>query len=61
MINHFGINPVRGGKPPKDIRVTRMKIVISGVLLSVIDSELIVVVRLIISSINIVTVIGIYR
>lgn len=61
MISHFGINPVNGGSPPRDMRVIRIIMVISGVLFDVRDSEFMVVVRLVINSMNMVVVIGIYR
>lgn len=39
MIIHFGINPVRGGRPPKDKRVIKDMIVMIGVLFQVRDND----------------------
>ena len=57
MIIHFGINPDRGGSPPIDKRVTRTRMVITGVLFLVCDSDKMVVVELAMNIVNIVEVI----
>ena len=57
MIIHFGIKPDRGGSPPIDKRVTRVRVVIMGALFHVCDSDRVVVVELAINSVNIVDVI----
>lgn len=43
MIIYLGIKPVSGGKPPSDIKVTKMAETISGVLFHICDSERVVV------------------
>ena len=45
MIIHFGINPDRGGSPPMDRRVARIRTVIMGVLFHVCDNDRVVVVE----------------
>lgn len=57
MIIHFGMNPARGGSPPRDSRTAIMIIVISGVLFQVCARERVVVVAVVMRSINIVRVI----
>lgn len=57
MIIHFGINPDRGGSPPMDRRVARIRMVIMGVLFHVCDNDRVVVVELAINMVNIVEVI----
>lgn len=57
MTIHLGINPDSGGRPPIDIMTVRTSIVVMGVLFQVCDRERRVVVELIMSSINIVSVI----
>lgn len=56
IIIHFGINPDSGGSPPIDRRVTRTRIVITGILFQVCDSDNVVVVELAINSVNMVEV-----
>lgn len=56
IIIHFGINPDSGGSPPIDRRVTRTRIVITGILFQVCDSDSVVVVELAINSVNMVEV-----
>lgn len=53
MIVHFGKNPVRGGRPPKDRRTKEVIIRIVGVLFHDSEIELIDVDELIMSAINI--------
>lgn len=43
-INHFGIKPVRGGRPPSDSRIRGSSAVVTGVTAQDVDRELIVVV-----------------
>ena len=57
MIIHFGINPDRGGSPPMDRRVARIRTVIMGVLFHVCDNDRVVVVELAINMVNMVEVI----
>lgn len=57
MIIHLGINPVSGGSPPRDNRVTSVIVVINGVLFHMCDRDSVVVVELAINSMNIVDVI----
>lgn len=56
MIAHFGRNPVRGGRPPRDNRITDAMTRIIGVLLHASESELIDVAEFIMSVMNIGTV-----
>lgn len=56
IIIHFGINPDSGGSPPIDRRVMRTRIVITGILFQVCDSDSVVVVELAINSVNMVEV-----
>lgn len=56
-IIHFGMNPVRGGRPPMERRIVNIMAVIMGVLFHVWDSDSVVVVAEAIKSINIVRVI----
>ena len=58
MISHFGRKPVRGGSPPRDNMVIKMIAVIRGALFHVREIAVVVVAILIISSMNIVVVIG---
>lgn len=44
-ISHFGINPVRGGNPPRDNRTRGVEIVRIGILAHVVARELMCVVR----------------
>lgn len=44
MMIHFGIKPVSGGRPPRDIKVTRMVVTINGVLFHICDRDSVVVV-----------------
>lgn len=53
MIAHFGRNPVRGGRPPRDRRIREVMIRIVGVLFQDSEMELIDVDELIMSAINI--------
>lgn len=53
MIAHFGRNPVRGGSPPRDKRMMDAMAKIIGVLFHASESELIDVVELIMSVMNI--------
>lgn len=57
MIIHFGMNPDRGGSPPIDRRVMRIKTVMIGIMFHVCDSDRVVVVELAMNSINMVEVI----
>lgn len=59
MIIHFGRNPVSGGRPPKDIMIVKIIMVMNGSLFHICDNEAVVVVELIMSSVKVVTVIGI--
>lgn len=59
MIIHFGKNPVSGGRPPKDIMIVKIIMVMNGSLFHICDNEAVVVVELIMSSVKVVTVIGI--
>lgn len=45
-MSHFGINPVRGGRPPSDKRTRGIRVVRMGVLAHDVAKELIVVVLL---------------
>ena len=56
MIIHFGINPDRGGSPPIDRMVVRIKTVMIGIMFHVCDSDRVVVVELAMNSINMVEV-----
>lgn len=56
MMAHFGRNPVRGGRPPKDRRIREVMTRIVGVLFHDSEMELIDVDELIISVRNIGTV-----
>lgn len=53
MIIHFGKNPVSGGRPPRDRRITDIIVSIVGVLFHKSEIELIVVDELIMRIINI--------
>ena len=57
MIIHLGINPVSGGSPPIESRVSIVKVVITGIVFHVWDRSSVVVVEFWISNINIVKVI----
>ena len=57
MIIHFGMNPDRGGSPPIDKRVTRTRMVITGILFLVCDSDKMVVVELAMNRVNMVEVV----
>lgn len=46
IIIHFGMNPVSGGNPPRDIRIIRIVEVRRGDLFHVLDSDKVVVVLL---------------
>lgn len=46
IIIHFGMNPVSGGNPPRDIRTIRIVEVRRGDLFHVLDSDRVVVVLL---------------
>jgi hypothetical protein len=59
IMTHFGIKPVRGGSPPRDIKVAKMIVVVRGVLFHMCDRDSVVVVEVEISSKNIVSVIRI--
>lgn len=52
MIAHFGMKPVSGGRPPRDIRMVSMAAVIKGFLFHVWASESAVVLELMIRSRN---------
>lgn len=56
MITHFGKNPVRGGRPPRDRRMVDAMARIMGVLFHASESVLIVVAEFIMSVMNIGTV-----
>lgn len=56
MIAHFGRNPVRGGRPPRDNRIADAMARIIGVLFHASESELIDVAEFIMSVMNIGTV-----
>ena len=56
FVIHFGINPDRGGSPPIDRRVMRIKTVMIGIMFHVCDSDRVVVVELAMNSINMVEV-----
>lgn len=43
MMIHFGIKPVSGGRPPRDIKVIRMVVTINGVLFHICDRDSVVV------------------
>lgn len=43
MIIHLGMNPVSGGRPPSDSRISSARAVISGVLFDSWDSDRVVV------------------
>lgn len=45
-ISHFGKNPVRGGRPPRDKRIRGTEAVRAGILAQEVDKELICVVRI---------------
>lgn len=53
MIAHFGRNPVRGGSPPRDNRITDAMARIIGVLFHARESELIDIAEFIMSVMNI--------
>lgn len=53
MIAHFGKNPVRGGRPPRDNRISEVMAIIVGVLFHNREMVLIVVAEFIVSVINI--------
>lgn len=57
IIIHLGMNPVRGGSPPRDSNVVRVRAVIRGILFHMWDRDRVVVVAIVIRSINIVIVI----
>lgn len=59
IINHFGRNPVSGGRPPRDNIVIKMIMVIRGSLFHVCDSEVVVVEEVVMRSKKVVIVIGI--
>lgn len=56
-IIHFGINPVRGGKPPSDNIVIIVMVTIAGALVQAIERVLMLVVEMVFSVINAVDVI----
>lgn len=58
IINHFGRNPVSGGRPPRDNIVIKMIVVIRGNLFHVCDSEVVVVEEVVMRSKKVVIVIG---
>lgn len=45
MINHLGINPVRGGRPPRDNKIIKDDIAIMGDLFQVRDKDSVEVVE----------------
>lgn len=57
MIIHLGTKPVRGGSPPRDIRIDNIITVIKGALFQVCARDEVVVVAVVIRSINMVDVI----
>ena len=57
MIIHFGVNPDSGGSPPIDRSVMRTRVVMTGVLFHVCDSDKVVVVELAMNGVNMVEVI----
>lgn len=56
-IIHFGIKPVRGGRPPIDSKMVTIMVVIRGILFHECDRDRVVVVEVVISNMNIVRVI----
>lgn len=58
MINHFGKNPVSGGRPPIDNIMVNIIIVIRGMLFHMRAIEVVVVAELVISNMKVVVVIG---
>lgn len=60
-ISHFGINPVRGGRPPRDSRARAAVVVMIGALGQVIASVLIFVVASSLNVRNVAEVIVMYR
>lgn len=60
-INHFGIKPERGGKPPRDRSVIRVIVERSGDLIAEIARELILVVLRSLKRRKVVRVIIIYK
>lgn len=58
MINHFGKNPVSGGKPPRDNIVMKTIVVVRGSLFHVCDNEVVVVDEVIMRRRKVVIVIG---
>lgn len=52
IMAHFGMKPVSGGRPPRDIKIASMLAVIKGALFHVWASESVVVLELIIRSVN---------
>lgn len=59
-INHFGIKPVRGGRPPKDSRIRGVKEVIIGVFAHEVASILMLVELFILNARNAENVIAKY-
>lgn len=57
MIIHLGINPDSGGSPPIESRVSMVRVVITGILFHVWDSDSVVVVEFWINNMNMVKVI----
>lgn len=57
MIIHLGINPDRGGRPPKESIIARTSEVINGVLFHMWDNDSVVVDELRINSMNVPSVI----
>ena len=59
-INHFGMKPVRGGRPPKDSRIRGVKEVIAGVFAHEVASVLMLVELFILNARNAENVIAKY-
>ena len=55
------MNPVKGGRPPKDSIITKIDVVIRGVLFHEWDSDRVVVDELYMNNMKVVVVIRIYR
>ena len=56
IIIHLGLNPNSGGRPPIDNRMMRIRVVMIGILLTVCDSDNVVVVELVMDVLNMVEV-----
>lgn len=56
MIIHLGINPVKGGSPPRDMSTIRMMVVMRGCLFQELERERVVVLLFVWRSINMLVV-----